>query len=111
MNSNEETNENLHKSVLLAETLEYLAPKNDEVFVDATLGLGGHAEAILSASEKTRVIGIDQDTEAISKARARLEKFGERFRVFHANFSEIRNVLAEARVEKVDGVLADLGVS
>jgi 16S rRNA (cytosine1402-N4)-methyltransferase len=111
LKSNEETIENLHKSVLLAETLEYLAPKENEIFVDATLGLGGHSEAILSASEKTRVIGIDQDTEAISRAQSRLEKFGERFRVFHANFSEIRQVLAQARVEKVDGVLADLGVS
>ncbi|HEX8737549.1 MAG TPA: 16S rRNA (cytosine(1402)-N(4))-methyltransferase RsmH [Pyrinomonadaceae bacterium] len=111
MKSNEETTENLHQSVLLAETLSYLAPKDNEIFVDATLGLGGHAEAILSASETTQVIGIDQDTEAISGAQARLEKFGARFRVFHANFSEIRKVLAEARVEKADGVLADLGVS
>lgn len=97
--------------MLLAETLEYLAPKTDEVFVDATLGLGGHTEAILSAAENARVIGIDQDTAAISRARGRLERFGERFRVFHANFSEIREVLVEARIEKVDGVLADLGVS
>jgi 16S rRNA (cytosine1402-N4)-methyltransferase len=111
LKSNEETTENLHKSVLLAETLEYLAPAGDEVFVDATLGLGGHAEAILSATEKTRVIGIDQDTEAISRARNRLERFGERFRGFHANFSEIGKVLAQARIEKADGVLADLGVS
>jgi 16S rRNA (cytosine1402-N4)-methyltransferase len=111
LKSNEGTTENLHKSVLLAETLQYLAPTGDEIFIDATLGLGGHAEAILSATEKTQVIGIDQDTEAISKAQARLERFGERFRVFHANFSEIRKVLAQARIEKVDGVLADLGVS
>jgi 16S rRNA (cytosine1402-N4)-methyltransferase len=111
LKSNEETTENLHQSVLLAETLSYLSPKDNEVFVDATLGLGGHAEAILSASEKTQVIGIDQDTEAISRAQNRLEKFGARFRSFHANFSEIRKVLAQARIEKVDGVLADLGVS
>ncbi|HLL99734.1 MAG TPA: 16S rRNA (cytosine(1402)-N(4))-methyltransferase RsmH [Pyrinomonadaceae bacterium] len=111
MKANEETTENLHKSVLLAESLEYLAPKDNEIFVDATLGLGGHAEAILSAAEKTRVIGIDRDAEAISRARARLEKFGERFRGFHANFSEIGKVLAQARIEKADGVLADLGVS
>jgi len=111
LKANEETTENLHKSVLLAESLEYLAPKDNEIFVDATLGLGGHAEAILSAAEKTRVIGIDRDAEAISRARARLEKFGERFRGFHANFSEIGKVLAQARIEKADGVLADLGVS
>lgn len=111
MKSNEETTENLHKSVLLAESLSFLAPKDNEIFVDATLGLGGHAEAILSATEKTQVIGIDQDTEAISEAQNRLERFGARFRVFHANFSEIRKVLAQAQIEKVDGVLADLGVS
>jgi 16S rRNA (cytosine1402-N4)-methyltransferase len=111
LKQNEEKAENLHTSVLLAETLEYLAPKAGEIFVDATLGLGGHAEAILSAAENTQVIGIDQDTEALSKARARLERFGERFSGFHANFSEIRKVLDEARVEAVDGVLADLGVS
>lgn len=111
MKSNEEKAENLHKSVLLAETLDYLAPKNGEIFVDATLGLGGHAEAILSASDDVQVIGIDQDTDALSKANERLEKFDARFRSFHANFSEIKSVLAQAKVEKVDGVLSDLGVS
>jgi 16S rRNA (cytosine1402-N4)-methyltransferase len=111
LKSNEETTENLHQSVLLAETLQYLAPKAGEIFVDATLGLGGHAEAILAAAENTEIIGIDQDTDALSKAQARLERFGGRFRSFHANFSEIRKVLAQARIEKTDGVLADLGVS
>jgi len=103
--------ENLHKPVLLAETLRLLKPQDGETFVDATLGLGGHTEAILSASEKTNVLGIDQDTEAIEFARARLEKFGARIKIFHANFSEIKQVLIDAEVEKVDGVLADLGVS
>jgi 16S rRNA (cytosine1402-N4)-methyltransferase len=111
LKSHEEKAENLHKSVLLAETLEYLSPQENELFVDATLGLGGHSEAILSVSETTRVIGIDQDAEALAKARNRLEKFGDRFRAYHANFSEIRKVLIEAKVEQVDGVLADLGVS
>ncbi len=103
--------ENLHKSVLPAETIQLLNPQNGEVFVDATLGLGGHTEEILSASEKTRVIGIDQDLEAIAFARQRLEKFGERVEIHHANFSEIREVLQNAKIEEVDGVLADLGVS
>lgn len=95
----------------MAETLQYLAPKAGEIFVDATLGLGGHTEAILSAADETEVIGIDQDTDALAKAQARLERFGGRFRGFHANFSEIRKVLAQARIEKADGALADLGVS
>jgi 16S rRNA (cytosine1402-N4)-methyltransferase len=97
--------ENLHKSVLLAECLEYLSPKKNEIFVDATLGLGGHTEALLE--KKAKVIGIDQDIEAIELAKIRLAKFGDKFRVIHANFSEIKQFVDE----KVDGVLADLGVS
>lgn len=103
--------ENIHKSVLLTETVELLKPQAGEVFVDATLGLGGHAEKILSSSEKIRLVGIDQDAEAIKLAARRLEKFGGRVKIFHANFSEIKRVLAEAEIEKVNGVLADLGVS
>lgn len=101
----------IHQSVLLAETVEMLAPENGGIYVDATLGLGGHTEAILETSPNVKVIGIDQDTEAIAYAKKRLERFGERFEVYHANFSEIAEVLREAKVEKVDGVLADLGVS
>ena len=101
----------IHQSVLLAEAVELLAPEYGGVLVDATLGLGGHTEAILNASPNAKVIGIDQDTEAIAYAKKRLEKFGARFEVYHANFSEIADVLREAKVEKVSGVLADLGVS
>ncbi len=103
--------ENIHQPVLLAETLRLLKPQKGEIFVDATLGLGGHTEAILAANDKTRVIGIDQDAEAIELAKERLGNFGERFNVFHSNFSDIMQVLAETEIEKVDGVLADLGVS
>lgn len=103
--------ENLHKPVLPTETLELLKPRGDEIFVDATLGLGGHAEAILSASDKISVVGIDRDTEAIGFARKRLERFGERIRIVHANFSDIKQVLSGAEIESADGVLADLGVS
>lgn len=103
--------ENIHKSVLLSETIGVLKPQSGEIFVDATLGLGGHSEAILQSSEDSRLLGIDQDLEAISIARQRLERFGERVQIFHANFSEIKAVLAEAGTGKVDGVIADLGVS
>ena len=103
--------ENLHKPVLLAETLKLLKPRGDECFVDATVGLGGHTEAILSISGETKVIGIDQDAEAIEFAKERLKRFGERVKIFHANFSDVKNILAKAGIEKVDGVLADLGVS
>jgi 16S rRNA (cytosine1402-N4)-methyltransferase len=111
LKSDQEKIETIHQSVLLAETLEYLAPKENEIFVDATLGLGGHAKAILNAAETTRVIGIDQDAEAIAKAKKRLAKFGDRAKIFQANFSRIRDVLNEAKIERADGVLADLGVS
>lgn len=99
--------ENLHKSVLLEEIVKLLNPQNDEIFIDATLGLGGHTEAILQTAENTRVIGIDQDLEAIRLASERLERFGERIKIVHANFSDIKSVTDE----KVDGILADLGVS
>ncbi len=107
----EEKAENLHQSVLLGETLELLKPQSNETFVDATLGLGGHTQAILETTENSKVIGVDQDLDAIGFAKQRLEKFGERFEVYHANFSEIKEVLREAKIEKVDGILADLGVS
>lgn len=103
--------EDLHKSVLLAESLSMLQPERGGVFVDATLGLGGHSEAILQSSPNAQVVGIDQDAIAIAYAEKRLENFGERFRVVKANFSEIENVLKLSGLEKVDGVLADLGVS
>lgn len=111
MKKTQEKAEDLHVSVLLAESLQFLAPERGGIYVDATLGMGGHSEAILQVSSETRVLGIDQDSEAIAYAEKRLEKFGERFRRFHANFSEIENVLAVAGVERVDGILADLGVS
>jgi 16S rRNA (cytosine1402-N4)-methyltransferase len=103
--------ENIHQPVLLGETLQLLKPQASEIFVDATLGLGGHTEAILSQNEGIRVIGIDQDVEALELAKKRLDKFGEGFQTFHSNFSGIKQVLAEADIEKVDGILADLGVS
>ncbi len=103
--------ENTHKSVLLTETTKLLKPQADEIFVDATLGMGGHTEAILSNRKKTRVLGIDQDSEAIGFAKRRLEKFGDRIQIFHANFSDIKQILAKAEIDKIDGLIADLGVS
>lgn len=103
--------ENIHKSVLLAEVLEVLKPQPSETFVDATLGLGGHAQAILENFDETRVFGIEQDTQAIEFAEKRLARFGSRIDVHHANFSAIKTVLASVEIEKVDGILADLGVS
>ena len=103
--------ENIHQSVLCAETIELLKPQTGEIFVDATLGLGGHAESLLAIADGTQLIGIDQDTAAIALATRRLERFGARVSIFHHNFSALKSVLAQAGIESADGVLADLGVS
>jgi 16S rRNA (cytosine1402-N4)-methyltransferase len=97
--------------VLLQESLEYLRPDRGGLFVDCTVGLGGHSEAILESSGDTRVIGIDRDTEAIARAAKRLVRFGERFVAVHANFRELRRILEESANPAVSGVLVDLGVS
>ncbi len=107
----EKSLENVHVPVLPAETVELLNASVGGVFVDATLGLGGHSELILSAANKNLVIGIDQDEEAIKLAGKRLEPFTDRVRISHANFSQIRSVLAGLEIEKVNGIVADLGVS
>lgn len=100
-----------HRPVLLFEAVDLLDPSRGGLFVDATLGLGGHSEAILEASPDTRVLGIDLDREAIRLASERLARFGTRFRAAHANFREIERVLGEAGETRADGILADLGVS
>jgi len=100
-----------HRPVLLRETIELLAPERGGLFVDCTVGLGGHSEAILQASGDTRVIGIDRDDEALSLARKRLARFGARFSAVHSDFRDIQRVLANAKVTEVHGILADLGVS
>jgi len=97
----------MHLSVMPAEVIEALDVGRGGLFVDCTLGLGGHSEAMLSASDAARVIGIDQDDEALAVARTRLGKFGERVKIIKANFSEVKKVVDEP----VDGMLADLGVS
>lgn len=103
--------ENLHQSVLLDETVELLGAARGGVIVDCTLGLGGHSEAILRASDATRVIGIDRDSAALKLASERLAGFGKRFSAHHANFADLNEVLENEGIAKVDGILADLGVS
>ena len=101
-----------HVPVLLAETLELLAPGRGGLFVDATVGLGGHAEALLAAGPDIRLVGIDRDPRALELAARRLEGFGERVRLVQGSFHEIERVLAGAGVHGgLAGVLADLGVS
>jgi 16S rRNA (cytosine1402-N4)-methyltransferase len=104
-----------HVPVLLAETLEYLEPGRGGLFVDATLGLGGHSEALLAASPDVRLVGIDRDPEALERAGRRLQGFGPRVRLVHASFHHLEQALAGIGVpggkDRVAGVLADLGVS
>lgn len=100
-----------HRPVLLRETIELLAAERGGLFVDCTVGLGGHSEAILQASPDAQVLGIDRDDEALELARKRLAQYGSRFRAVHTDFRELTRVLAEAKVKQVRGILADLGVS
>lgn len=103
--------DSIHRPVLLNETLGMLKPEPGGTFIDATLGIGGHSEAILNASTDAVVFGIDQDTEALKLAETRLSRFGPRFSPVHSNFSKIGKIADEAGSNEVDGILADLGVS
>lgn len=100
-----------HTSVLLNETIHHLNIKPDGIYVDGTLGGGGHSEAILEQLTTGTLIGIDQDQDALRAASQRLSRFGERFRPVHANFSEIPEVLNRLGIPAVNGIVLDLGVS
>jgi 16S rRNA (cytosine1402-N4)-methyltransferase len=101
----------LHQSVLLAEVIDLLRPQSGGRFVDCTLGLGGHSEAILSAALTSQVIGIDRDAESLESANRRLEPFGDRFIGVHGNFKDLASVLDRMGVASVQGIIADLGIS
>jgi len=100
-----------HRPVLLEETLKFLAPERGGLFVDCTVGLGGHSEAILKSSPDTRVIGMDLDPAALDYTRQRLAPFGDRFHAFQANFRAINSILQQADEREPNGILVDLGVS
>ena len=104
---------NLHEPVMLHRCLELLRPgiTANSVVVDATLGLGGHTEALLTTHPDLTVIGFDRDPEALELASERLSKFGTRFRGVLATYDQISSVLAELGISSVQGVLFDLGVS
>ena len=99
-----------HAPVMVAEALRWLEPARGGVFVDCTLGLGGHTSALLEAGA-SRVVAIDRDQEAIAMARQRLAAFGDRVDIAHADYRDLPAVLAARGLAAVDGVLADLGVS
>jgi 16S rRNA (cytosine1402-N4)-methyltransferase len=102
-----------HLPVLLRESVELLAPERGGLFVDATVGLGGHAEALLAHGPAAQLVGIDRDPEALRRAAARLAPFGPRVRLAHGNFHRLEQLLAELGIEAgtLAGLLFDLGVS
>lgn len=101
-----------HKSVLLNETIDGLNIKPDGIYVDGTLGGGGHAyEVCRRLGEKGSIIGIDQDAAAIEAASARLKDFGEKGTIVRSNYCDMKSKLHELGIDKVDGIVLDLGVS
>jgi 16S rRNA (cytosine1402-N4)-methyltransferase len=103
--------EAVHEPVLVAEVISMMAPRSEGVYVDCTVGLGGHTRALLAAGAG-RVIGVDRDEAALGMARARLGgQAAGRVTWVHADYRDLEAVLAEVGVTRVDGVVADLGVS
>lgn len=100
-----------HYSVLLDECVEALSIRPDGVYVDATLGMGGHSGAIAARLTSGRLIAVDRDETALERARARLEPMMDRITLVHGNFRELDTILDKLGIEKVDGFLFDLGVS
>ena len=102
----------VHKSVLLKETIDGLKIKPDGIYVDGTLGGGGHAsEVARRLSDKGSIIGIDQDAAAIEAAGIRLKDFGEKVIIVRSNYCDMKSQLGKLGIDKVDGIVLDLGVS
>ncbi len=99
-----------HIPVMVTEALQHLRPEQGGLFVDCTVGLGGHARALLQAGA-TRVIGLDRDPDALALARFNLAPWADRVDLVHADYRELDDVLNRSGVQLVDGALADLGVS
>ena len=100
-----------HVSVLLDECIENLNIKPDGIYVDGTLGLGGHSEQILKRLTTGRLIGIDRDESAIERTTKRLEAYADKMTLVHSNFCDVAEILDELGIDGVDGMLFDLGVS
>jgi 16S rRNA (cytosine1402-N4)-methyltransferase len=100
----------MHEPVLVSEVLEQLAPERGGLFVDCTVGAGGHALALLAAGA-TRLIGLDRDPAALAEASRALREYGDRVELVHSDYRRLGDVLSARGVTTVDGVLADLGVS
>ena len=102
----------MHKSVLIQEIIEALQPHSNGIYIDATVGAGGHATALLKASAPDgQLFGLDQDQSALEIATRQLAQFGHRVHLFHANFERLAQVAKDHQIPKADGLLLDLGVS
>jgi 16S rRNA (cytosine1402-N4)-methyltransferase len=99
-----------HTPVMTAEVLQYLRPEQGGLFVDCTVGLGGHSRALLEAGA-SRIIGLDRDLDALAQARETLAPWADRVELVHADYRAIDDVLESRQITRVDGALADLGVS
>jgi 16S rRNA (cytosine1402-N4)-methyltransferase len=107
-----ERENSFHKSVMSQEVINFLNPSANGIYVDATLGLGGHTEKILEHSKHSvKVIGFDTDAESLSYAKNRLSKFGNQVIFANKNFIQVDTELAALGISKVDGIIADLGIS
>jgi 16S rRNA (cytosine1402-N4)-methyltransferase len=100
-----------HEPVMVREVLDIFTPIDNGVLVDATVGGGGHAGAVLAAHPELRVVGLDQDAEAVAAAREHLVGFGDRAVVVHARFDAMNEALDDLGIDRIAGVLFDLGVS
>lgn len=100
-----------HYSVLLDECIENLNIKPDGIYVDATLGMGGHSYEIASRLMNGRLIAVDRDTKALERSLNRLEPFMDRITLVHGNFRDMDDILNDLKIDRVDGLLFDLGVS
>lgn len=104
--------EPMHTPVMIEEILEHLEPRSERVYLDGTVGLGGHAAAILDRSAPAgKVVGLDADAESLGIARQRLASYGDRVVLVHARYEEARRVLEDLGYSRVAGVLLDLGIS
>lgn len=101
----------MHKSVLLDETIESLNIKEDGTYIDCTLGYGGHSEAILKRIKRGWLFAFDKDIDAINYSDNRLTKIGNNFELIHSSFSNIKSEMHQRNIDKVDGIIFDLGVS
>ncbi|MFA5674766.1 MAG: 16S rRNA (cytosine(1402)-N(4))-methyltransferase RsmH, partial [Thermovirgaceae bacterium] len=102
----------MHQTVMLQETLEWLAVRPGGCYLDGTLGGGGHAEAILQTGDaSTRLLGLDRDPAALERAGSRLAAFGEQVTLVHANFADLASVAGEQGFTEFHGIVLDLGMS